>query len=321
MAPVFFYEDEEDLNYLSQDPTYRQRFLANEYVPAQWDHRYSGAASLQRKFTKDEWNTFSFPLPLTGEQVRHAFGDNCELLRLNSIGNLSNNDYIIDFETVNLLTLDNVVSSEYLYMLKPTITPAIGENPRGQMAIYYDLGKMFFSTNQNDANDPDYKYPIMDLSVWSGQLEVGSFQDKNDGCGYFTFIQTPNFDAFRVDKDGNQLVNATEDSYAPKGSYAMSGGKMYVLSRDTRIKGFRGWITLTHSIFKNAASSAAGASIAIDGIIDGDATSAIDRHAVIPVNPNTVTVVYDLSGRKVGTSVECLPKGMYIVNGKKLLVK
>lgn len=321
VAPVFFYEDEEDLNYLSQDPTYRQRFLANEYVPAQWDHRYSGAASLQRKFTKDEWNTFSFPLPLNGEQVRHAFGDNCELLRLNSIGNLSNNDCIIDFETVNLLTLDNVVTSEYLYMLKPTITPAIGENPRGQMAIYYDLGKMFFSTNQNDTNDPDYKYPIMDLSVWSGQQNVGSFQDKNDGCGYFTFIQTPNFDAFRVDKDGNQLVNATEDSYAPKGSYAMSGGKMYELSRDTRIKGFRGWITLTHSIFKNAASSAAGASIAIDGIIDGDATSAIDRHAVIPVNPNTVTAVYDLSGRKVGMSVECLPKGMYIVNGKKLLVK
>lgn len=202
LGPVFFYEDEEDLNYLSHDEYYRQRFLANEYVPAEWIGRYSGAASLQRKFTKDEWNPFSFPLPLTGEQVRHAFGDNCELLKLNSIGKLSNNDCIIDFETVNLLTLDNVVTAGNLYMLKPTITPAVGENPRGVMAIYYDLGKMFFSTNVNDCNNPDYKYPFLNLSVWNGQQEVGSYKSKNDGCGHVTYIQTPNFETFRVDING-----------------------------------------------------------------------------------------------------------------------
>ncbi len=322
LAPVFFYEDEEDLNYLSHAVDNRQRFLANEYEPAHWDHRYSGAASLQRKFTKDEWNTFSFPLPLTGEQVRHAFGDDCELLRLNSIGNLSNNDRIIDFETVNLLTLDNVVTAENLYMLKPTITPAIGENPRGDMAIYYDLGKMFFSTNTEDEANPDYNNPILDLTVWSGKQEVGSFQDKNDGCGYFTFIQTPKFNEFRVDIDGIKVssVASPDGSYAPKGSYAMSGGVMYELSRDTRIKGFRGWISLTHSIF-DPSDPAAGAKIAIDGIIDGDDITGIDRQAVIPVNPNSITDVYDLSGRKVGMSIENLPKGIYIVGGKKMLVK
>ena len=323
LGPVFFYEDEEDLNYLSHDEDYRQRFLANEYVPAQWVGRYSGAASLQRKFTKDEWNTFSFPLPLTGEQVRHAFGDNCELLKLNSIGNLSKNDCIIDFETVNLLTLDNVVTAGNIYMLKPTITPADGENPRGVMAIYYDLGKMFFSTNANDRNNSDYKYPFLDLSVWNGQQEVGSYKSKNDGCGHVTYIQTPNFETFRVDINGTKLpsVISSEGSYAPKGSYAMSGGKMYELSRDTRIKGFRGWITLSHSIFDNPSSFAVGARIAIDGVLDGDDATGIDRHAIVPVNPNAITAVFDLSGRKVGESVDCLPKGLYIVNGKKLLVK
>ena len=323
LSPVFFYEDEEDLNYLSHEIGHRQRFLANEYTPAQWNSRHSGAASLQRSFTKDEWNTFSFPLSLTGEQVRHAFGDDCELLRLNSIGLLSNNDCIIDFETVNLLTLENVVTSEYLYMLKPTISPAIGENPRGEMAIYYDLGKMFFSTNLDDADDPDYNNPVMDLSIDKGQQRVDSYQGNNDGWGYFTFTQTPAFASFHVDSDGKipSSVTSPAGSYAPKGSYAMSGGKMYELSRDTRIKGFRGWITLTHSIFDNPTSMAAGASIAIDGVIDGDATLAIDRHAIVPVNPNAITAVYDLSGRKVGESLDRLPKGIYIVNGKKLLVK
>ncbi len=320
IGPVFFYEDEEDLRYLSHEDEDAARFTPNEYAPAVKSGRYGGSANLLRKFTKGEWNTFSFPLPLTGEQVRNAFGDDCELLKLNSIGNLSRNDCIIDFETVNLLTLDPVVTAGNLYMLKPTKEPAYGETPRGNLAYYYDLGKMFFST-KGDAEDPDYKYPKMKLNEWSGGQNVGSYNNTNDGCGHVTYTQTPGFKSFRVSGDGiyNGSV-ASEGSYAPKGSYAMSGGKMYELSRDTRIKGFRGWITLTHSIFEDASSSAAGSRIAIDGVIDGE-TSSIEWNTIVPVNPNTITDVYDLSGRKVGTSVSNLPKGLYIVGGKKLLVK
>ena len=321
IGPVFFYEDEEDLRYLSHDDADAERFSKNEYAPAVKSGRYGGSANLLRKFTKGEWNTFSFPLPLTGEQVRNAFGDNCELLKLNSIGNLSSNDCIIDFETVNLITLDNVVEADNLYILKPTKEPIYGETPRGTMAYYYDLGRMFFSTN-GDAEDPDYIYPVMNLNTWNGEQSVGSFNGTNDGTGYVTYTQTPGFESFRVNKTGiYKGTEAPENSYAPKGSYAMSGGKMYELSRDTRIKGFRGWITLTHSIFENAESSAAGAKIAINGVIDGDVPTAIDREAVVPVNPKSINAVYDLSGRKVGTSVEGLPKGLYIVGGKKLLVK
>ena len=320
IGPVFFYEDEEDLGYLNDED--EERFTPNEYAPAVKSRRFGGSANLLRKFTKDEWNTFSFPLPLTGEQVRNAFGDDCELLKLNSIGNLSHNDCIIDFETVNLLTLKNVVAADTLYMLKPTKDPIFGVTPRGQMADYYDLGRMFFST-KGENEDPNYQYPVMNLDVWKGEQPVGSFESTNNGCGHVTYIQTPNFVNFRVDINGTKLSTITSDadSYAPKGSYAMSGGKMFELSRDTRIKGFRGWITLTHSIFENAASSAAGAKIAINGVIDGDVPTAIDRDAVVPVNPKSINAVYDLSGRKVGTSVEGLPKGLYIVGGKKLLVK
>jgi hypothetical protein len=322
LSPVFFYEDEEDLRYLSHEDADIERFSKNEYAPAVKSGRYGGSANLLRKFTKGEWNTFSFPLPLTGEQVRNAFGDDCELLILHSIGNLSSNDCIIDFQTVNLLTLDNVVTAGNLYMLKPTKEPIFGETPRGTMAYYYDLGRMFFSTN-GENEESDYTFPVMDLSVWNGESHVDSYNNTNNGTGYVTYIQTPSFGSFRVDRNGDKLsaVPSPDNSYAPMGSYAMSGGKMYELSRDTRIKGFRGWITLTHSIFADSESSASGARIAIDGVIDGDTTTAIDRQSIIPVNPNAITAVYDLSGRKVGSSVDCLPKGMYIVNGKKLLVK
>ena len=319
IGPVFFYEDEEDLKYLSHEDADIERFSKNEYAPAVKSGRYSGSVNLQRKFTKGEWNNFSFPLPLTGEQVRNAFGDDCELLKLNSIGNLSHNDCIIDFETVNLLTLDPVVTAGNLYMLKPTKDPIFGETPRGEMAYYYDLGRMFFST-KGDAEDSDYKYPKMKLNEWSGEQIVGSYNNTNDGKGHVTYTQTPGFKSFRVTAGIYNGDVAPEGSYAPKGSYAMSGGKMYELSRDTPIKGFRGWITLTHSIFDDASSSAAGSRIAIDGVIDGE-TSSIEWNTIVPVNPNTITDVYDLSGRKVGTSVSNLPKGLYIVGGKKLLVK
>ena len=101
------------------------------------------------------------------------------------------------------------------------------------------------------------------------------------------------------------------------------------MSRDTRIKGFRGWITLTHSIFDTPENTDAGAKISINGIIDGYAddetddgiVTSIERNSVVPVPPNSITAIYDLSGRKVNTSIDNLPKGMYIVNGKKLLVK
>ena len=325
LSPAFFYEDEEDLTYLSHDPEDREKFSANEYVPTTLDGRYGGAASLQRSFTKNEWNTFSFLLPLTGEQVRYAFGDDSELLQLNQVINSrTKSDCVIDFTTVNLLTLDHVVEPGKLYMLKPSKDPSFGENPRGEKADFYDLGKMFFSTNPADASDPDYDNPVIDLSVWSGNQSFGSIGGTNPGTAYITYTQTPGFETFRVTRQGIYSGSvAPADSYAPKGSYAMSKGKMYELSRDTRIKGFRGWITLAHSIFDSPEEAAGGARIAVNGIIDGDdpISTSIDKNLVTPVNVRAITGIYDLTGRRVGNSVEHLPKGLYIVSGKKLLIK
>ncbi len=320
MSPIFFYEDEEDLNYLSHAPEYRSRFEANEYKPAAYNGHYGGAANLLRKMTKNEWNTFSFPVALTGEQIRSAFGDTSELLKFHSIGLLSNSDRIIDFATVDLLTTENVVTPGNIYLLKPSKDPSFGVTPRGEMEFYYDLGRMYFSTEMTDNTDPDYAFPVIDLSNWNGSQSVGSYQGRNNATAYVTYTQTPEFSSFRVDRDGAYTgVAAPEHSYAPKGSYVMSGGKMYELAKDTRIKGFRGWITTAHSIFQNGTDMSSGASIAINGLIDG--TDGIESISLMPVNPASITGVYDLSGRRLDISVEELPKGLYIVDGKKLLKK
>jgi len=335
LAPAFFYEDEEDLTYLSHDPDYRDNFKANEYVPTTLDGRYGGSASLQRTFTVGEWNTFSFPLPMTGEQVRNAFSqdvqNDCELLVMNQVIDSSvRSDCVIDFTTVDLMTTENVIEPGKFYLLKATKNPSIGENPRGEMANYYDLGKMFFSTNASDAENPEYKHPVIDLSVVKGHTAFGS-ETGNPGTEWVSYVQTPSYSKFRVNSSGIVIRTSTTgydlgikgETYATKGSYVLSKGKMYELKRDTPLKGFRGWITLTKSIFPNQTEAAAGAKFAIDGVIDGEdpiATS-IDQHLAQPVNVRAIAGVYDLMGRKVGDTIENLPKGLYIVSGKKLLVK
>ena len=335
LAPVFFYEDEEDLTYLSHDPDYRDNFKANEYVPTTLNGRYGGAASLQRTFTVGEWNTFSFPLPMTGEQVRNAFSQDvqneCELLVMNKVIDSSvRSDCVIDFTTVDLMTTENVIEPGKFYLLKATKNPSIGENPRGKMANYYDLGKMFFSTNDEDENNSEYDHPYINLSVVKRHTAFGS-ETGNPGTEWVSYVQTPSYKKFRVNSDGIVIRTTTNgdslgivnNTYAPQGSYVMSGGKMYELKRDTPLKGFRGWITLTKSIFANQTEAAAGAKFAIDGVIDGEdpiATS-IDQHLAQPVNVRAIAGVYDLTGRKVGDTIENLPKGLYIVSGKKLLVK
>ena len=162
LSPVFFYERMENLQYLDMDIP---EFHENEFTSATGNGRYSGAAYLNRKFTTGEWNTFSFPIPLTGEQVRHAFGQNAKLLRLHSIGELSHNPNVIDFETVNLLTTEAVINPGTLYMLKPTEEPIPTEIPNGSEVDCYSLGKLFFSTAPADENNAEYNYPYMNLAT------------------------------------------------------------------------------------------------------------------------------------------------------------
>lgn len=70
------------------------------------------------------------PLPLTGEQMRHAFGEDAHLAETHSIGKMSNNPNVIDFKTVSLRTTENVVEPGVFYLLKPTSEPTTGIDAR-----------------------------------------------------------------------------------------------------------------------------------------------------------------------------------------------
>lgn len=322
LAPAFLYEDEESLDYLVFDPNHIE-----ERPNANPDFLYSGALSLERTMKKNQWNSFSLPLPLTGEQVRYAFGEDAELLELVGIGTLSQNPNVIDFRHVEL-KLENadsiVLEPGKFYLLKPTIDPVQGEDPHGNLTTYYQLGRNFFSVDPN-GKDPNYIHFWMDSTAIGNHYSISSYGGQNNGTAYVNYIQTPYYSSFAVNANGIYQGAAPDSLYVPGSNgrtYAVSNNTIYEMNRDMRIKGFRGWIVLDHSIFDDEENpESATIRIAIDAVAGNEETTDIAEHIAVPIKVNEDTTVYDLFGRRVGTVGTQLPKGIYIVRGKKFYVK
>lgn len=107
----------------------------------------------------------------------------------------------------------------------------------------------------------------------------------------------------------------------PDGSYLLSGGQWYYMDLNggkvTSVKGFRTWL--------EPAGDTAGKNMqfSVDGVIDGGATNAIEG-IVGDSQTKTDNKVYNMNGQVVrnnSASLEGLPKGVYIVNNKKYIVK
>lgn len=315
LRPAFFYEEEEDLDYLipGEDNT-------KQYLGASPTGEYCGAMCLERTLKTNEWNSFSFPLPLTGEQMRQAFGEEAELAFVHSIGKMSNNPNVIDFKTISLRTTKTVVEPGHFYLLKPTKEPTEGYDPQGRFTTFYELGRYFFSVNDNESED--YKHERLPLSTLMVEnLEdqaIESLDGKHDGFMGVNYVQTPGFDDFKslVSKsDGLYTGDAANGIYAKKDSYVVSDNTIVHLNKDNRLKGFRGWIKLDQPISLDSKE------ISMFGMFDEEpehsGTNTVPRIHLLSSDES----VYDLFGRKVGILGDTLPKGIYIVKGKKYMVK
>lgn len=238
---------------------------------------------LKRTMMQNQWNSFVFPLDLTNAQVRNVFGDDVKLAKLHGLGTLSGDPGIIDFQSVNLGSDGTAITAGDFYIIQPTKAPTTNA-ATGEK--YYTIGRRTFTLS---ALPSTHKTTVTDES---GNLHISA---------YATYV------------NGGQ---------APKHSYVLgtkSGEDeifMYYLSKATNMKGFRGYL-----IDEDGALGSKSADIFLGGFFD-DETLYIDglkNHASKATNG----FVYDMMGRKVGNeaTVNSLPKGMYIMNGKKFIVK
>lgn len=166
---------------------------------------------------------------------------------------------------------------------------------------YYDEGKY-------DLIDWDNKVS------WISQTSFSTGAKEGDLTCYGTLTKT------YKDDNGTGVILPGRDNLSD--DYVMRGGKIVHVPHNQvyGLKGFRCWFEV-----KGSHPIAAAPRLEIDGIID-DATSIDDLNSQpsqFTSRHKGISGVFNLDGQKVrdGESTQDLPKGIYIVNGRKVVVR
>ncbi|MGM9700051.1 MAG: T9SS type A sorting domain-containing protein [Prevotella sp.] len=153
----------------------------------------------------------------------------------------------------------------------------------------------FTTVEQVEAGVPYLVYP------------TAGYGDK----GYYEFTDVTRFVA------APQAVTRSQVTYtpsfvsttAPQGAYVLSQNVVYHLASAMTMKGFRAY-------FVENSAAAKISSWTLDGVVTG--IEEIEGQEVQPFD------VYNMNGQKVRsrvTTTDHLPQGVYIVNGKKVIIK
>ena len=211
-----------------------------------------------------------------------------------------------------------------------------------------DLGETFLVQMRKEdierakAEDNTYTFRNVDLNYrWTA--------DGNDGVGTETIYpaeqmlkQVKNFNG-EVNTDAIPFVGkASYDEYVLTGSFVKRTGTVgdsqdittddyffqskngtmklypYTAGKTYGIRGFSGWF---HKTTNNSNSKESELSI---GLFDDSSTTPIETIKVDDLNRDTSGKVYSISGvlmKNNAADLNNLPKGIYVVNGKKYVVK
>lgn len=316
-------EDRDNLSYLKDcDITYKNRVL-----------------HLNKTFTKDKWNSFVLPVSLKRDQFRQAFGANA---RLAILSNLTSSE--IQFQTVDMDKNDNaeVLSAYTPYIIFPTkihtdntkVSPAYkatltkteGASEKQEVIVkanHYDIPNVTFNTNSENKND----LSKMNTDTWVSNVTSQVENSNGSMMAYGTFARTFGNTATQNTTNANaadygvyefkdrQIISGRDNLI---GSFFFDNGDLYCSNKRPRgLRGFSCW-------FKPADSSkATKLSLFIDGVANG--TTGIDEVAFGDEEPTGKAAkgIYNMNGQLVsnGSDTTNLPAGMYIVNGKKCVVR
>lgn len=253
--------------------------------------------TLTRTFMPNQWTTLTLPFNLTEEEVQRIFGAGTQLIQLNK-GTINGNAARLEFIYHEI---QNVLPG-HPYLIKPTGVEVDETNDATASVDNVENGNITAFTVYSKCVNP-----------FISQVDID--------CGAYTFKGTPDYctaDKTNGDKSGYSVNYAENDIFISEGN-----GKLYVSGGSSYGKGYRAWIA------KDASASAAkisSISLVIDnpGDDDDNETTTIDMADVDPDALNALGVatgVYNLNGQKVSDDMHNLPKGIYIVNGKKIIRK
>lgn len=310
-------EDAPDLDYLNKcSNTYQNAIL-----------------HLNKTIQTNEWTSIILPVNLTRNQFTTAFGANARLAKLEKVVGTE-----IRFKTINLAD-DGIALEAYKpYILystevnkttpayQATLTKTDGSNQQRYVRIkanHIGIPNVTLKTTADNKNDLSQ----MDKN-W---LTTAYYDDATSQLTIFgTFARTfaPNSTQdkttyvwdFSNKEDKGKIIPGRPNLI---GCYFFDKGKMwYSASRPRGLRGFSCWIAPKNQ----GTATAANAKLFLDGI---DMTGTTDIEDIFGGEEGKkvekfANGIYNINGQLIranSDSTEGLPEGLYIINGKKRLVK
>ncbi len=259
-----------------------QELVLDEDIDLKKNHDYSKCRMiLRRTFNGGKWNSLVLPVSLTKEQFHEAFGIGAQLSEIDCVTTKDNNR-IINFKTVQ----ESADGTTYLKENIPYI-------------IYIDEA-------ETEKHPADEQYQSIEDGVVKGPIYI-----VNSGVDYLDYQMKNNKKTVKVTSEItpglSYLGSYVSDQRLPIDCYIFSNGNLFHTSKEYQMKAYRCWIEYkTDDDTPLAKFSVNNTATGIDCITDNIENA--DSH------------IYNISGQKI-ENTDNLPEGIYIINGKKLIIK
>ena len=308
------------------------------YLTEATDEYKNSVLHLNRKLNDNMWNSLILPVNLTWGQMKRTFGDAVKVAKLEALTENS-----VQFVTVEPKDDDDkMVTAFEPYIVYPPYTQ-VKSAPYTVDRFYTSKGEdnsQWLGTDYKPSSDPNNRltktlqpdhYDITMVSLDREKLKeyvnttnwVSKTQFDATGGNHGTMTckgtMAKTYENGKIISDRDNL----------NGDYFMYKGKLIQVPHGDKdngepysygLKAFRCWFELTG----NATGKPSLVSLLIDGVEDST-TGIDDIHGSTDCTSykRGIEGVFNINGQMVrrSCSLEGLPKGMYIVNGKKIIIR
>lgn len=311
------------------------------YLTMATDEYKNSVLHLNRKLNDNMWNSLILPVDLTWGQMKRTFGDAVKVAKLKALTEKS-----VQFVTVEPANDDSVMVKAF--------EPYIVYPPYTQVKSAAYTVEHFYTSKGNDNSewlDKNYKpsndennrltktlkadhYDITMVSLdreklmqhvntdtWESKIQFETI-DGNYGKMVCKGTMAKTYDNGKIiegrdDLNGDYFMYKGKLIQVPHGNKE-NGGERYSYG----LKAFRCWFELPGNTSSEGKPSQV--SLLIDGVEDST-TGIDDIHGSTDCTSYKCGIdgVFNMNGQMVrrSCSLEGLPKGMYVVNGKKIIIR
>ena len=313
------------------------------YLTKATDEYKNSVLHLNRKLNDNMWNSLILPVDLTWGQMKRTFGDAVKVAKLAALTKNS-----VQFVTVEPNSDDDVMVKAFEpYIVYPPYTQ-VKSAAYTVEHFYTSAGEdnsSWLGTNYESSSDPNNRLTkTLEANHYDITMVTLDRKKLNEYVNTKTWESTIKFDAtgdghgkmvckgtmaktYDKDENGkNKIISGRDDL---NGDYFMYKGKLIQVPHNENgkqysygLKAFRCWFELTGNT--SAEGKPSQVSLLIDGVEDST-TGIADIHGSTDRTSykRGIDGVFNINGQMVrrSCSLEGLPKGMYIVNGKKIIIR